>query len=468
MIIKNTRELVSHGNVKGRQAVLQILEAGLQAADPYDNVRKLVRVEGGKLHIGHPDVPEARGKPPLAFDLSNLGHIYVVGGGKAAHRQAMALEDALGDLITEGHVNAKKGDTPRLKRIEVTLAGHPIPDEDSVSGARRILEVERKAKKGDIVFHSESGGGSALMTCPAPGITLQDLRDVNRILYFECGASMWDTNAVRNMLTIVRSREPRLAGEATYIQVSTDERPPGFRVATAQRDHTRRLGPESYKYAIDVLNRFRCYDRMPEAVKAFLKAADPQYWPIAPEEWARNPWYHFRVMGPEYMLEAAKKKARELGLSAEVFVSSLSDVEARPAGEVLAYMAYEMEMKARPLAPPAAFFCGGELLVTVGDARGKGGRNQEFVLAAAPRIAGSKRAVIASVDSDGADGPTDMAGGIVDGYTMERAAAAGVDVMAELANHNAGGALERLGDAVCTGIQGTNVQDLRVVYVGEE
>jgi len=137
MVMKNASELAKHGNAAGRQTVLQILEAGLRAADPYDNVRKLVRVGGGKLIIGHKDLPERFGRGPLVLDLSSVNHIYVIGGGKAAHRQAVALEDALGDLITAGHVNAKKGDTVQLKRIGVTLAGHPIPDGDSVAGARR-------------------------------------------------------------------------------------------------------------------------------------------------------------------------------------------------------------------------------------------------------------------------------------------------------------------------------------------
>jgi glycerate-2-kinase len=368
-------------------------------------------------------------------------------------------------LITAGHVNAKKGDTPQLRRIGVTLAGHPIPDEDSVAGAREIVKVARRARKGDIVFHSESGGGSALLTLPAPGVTLQDLRDVNRILYFECGATMWDTNAVRNMLTLVRGREPRHAGEATYVQVSTDERPPGLRFPAAGREYGDRMGPTSYAYARDVLNRYRCWDRMPEAVKAFLNAADPQYWPLTPKDWQENPWYHFRVMGPEYMLEAARRKGEELGVNTAILASSLSDVEARPAGETLAYIGQEIELLGRPVKPPAALLCGGELVVTVGSAKGSGGRNQEFALAAATRIAGSKRIVVASVDSDGADGPTDMAGGIVDGQTMERAAAAGVDVFAELSDHNTSPVLRKLGDSICTGIQGTNVQDLRVVYV---
>ncbi len=465
MVIDNLQQLVSHGNVAGRTAVLDILEAGLRASDPYENVRKVVRLDGHKLVVGHEDVDMPDEGKPLVFDLDKVGNIYVIGGGKAAQRQAEALEDTLGDLVTEGQVNAKKGDTARLKRIKVTLAGHPIPDEDSVQGAQRIMDIERKARKGDIVFHSESGGGSALLTLPAPGVTLEDLQTVNRVLYFECGASMWDTNAVRNMLVLLRSREPRYVGEATYIRISTDERPPRLRVPSAGKDYTNRFGQEAYTYALDILRRYRCWDKMPKSVISFLKARDPEYVPISPEEKRGKPWYNLRVMGPEVMLEAAERRAEEMGINAAVVASSLSDVEARSAGEVLAYMAQEVETYGRPLNAPCVFLCGGELVVTVGSNGGSGGRNQEFVLAGAPRVAGSERIVIASADSDGSDGPTDSAGGIVDGRTMSRAEEMGMDLFDELSHHNAGSLLARLGDTIHTGVMGTNVQDLRVVYV---
>ena len=466
MIITNTEELLSHGNVEGRRVVLDIIEAGLRASDPYDAVRRLVRIEGGRLKVGSEEFRESGGKPPLELPLTDIGRIFVIGGGKAAQRQALALEATLGDLIVEGQVNAKKGDDIYLTRAHVTLAGHPIPDAESVSGSERIVAVSRQARKGDIVFFSESGGGSALLTLPAPGLTLQDLRDVNRILYFERGATMWHTNAVRNLLTVLRSKEIRYVGEATFVQISTDERPPGLKVHAGRSD--RRMTPaESYRHAIDVLHSYNCWDEMPEAVRQFLVAADPRYAPIQPEETEGKPHYRYRVAGPEHMLAAAEARARELCVTPMIVASSLSDVEARSAGEVLAFMAQETEVYGRPVKPPCVYLCGGELVVTVGNGGGHGGRNQEFVLAAAPRLAGSTRSVVASVDSDGNDGPTDSAGGIVDGQTVVRAHAGGHDVFAQLRRHDTSTLLGALGDTVHTGVRGTNVQDLRVVYVAE-
>ncbi len=475
MIIKNRDELLSHGNVEGRKAVLDILEAGLAAADPYWNVRNLIRVEDGKLIVGNDLIKPGRlaGLPrtpetppphdgPLVFDLSEVGNIYVVGGGKAAQRQAKAIEDVLGDLITEGHVNAKKGDTVYLERIEVTLAGHPIPDEDSVRGSQRILDIERKAKKGDIVFLSESGGGSALMALPAPGITLDDIKMVNRVLYFGCGSSMPEANAVRNQLALLRSRHARHVGDATLVHIATPEIPPKLRVHL----HATHVNSSGYEEAKQVLDHYGCWDRMSEAVRDFLLRADPQFGPLRPQEWDEKPRYYFRVMGPEYMLQAAKRKAEELGLRATVLISSWSDVDARAAGDTAAYVAQEAEVNGTPIEPPCILLAGGELVVAVGDQTGIGGRNQEFVTSAAPRIAGSKNIVIASADSDGSDGPTDVAGAIVDGMTVERSTAVGMHLSDVLKRHDTGTAMEKLGDAIVTGIQPTNVQDLRVIYIG--
>src|SRR5512136_92037 len=130
MIVKNGERLTSQCNVDGRKTVLDILEAGFEAADPYENVRKLIRIQGGKLIVGGKDFPTGgrMQDEPLVFDLSKIGNIYVAGGGKASQRQAKAIEDVLGDLITEGQINAKKGEPLWCRRVHVTFASHPIPD----------------------------------------------------------------------------------------------------------------------------------------------------------------------------------------------------------------------------------------------------------------------------------------------------------------------------------------------------
>jgi glycerate 2-kinase len=462
LIVRNYDALVAHGNAAGRRVILDILQAGLAAPDPYWNVTKIVRVEGGRLVVGNPALSDPVGQDPVVFDLAETGHIYVVGGGKSAQRMAEALEDILGDLIAEGQINAKKGDSVRLKRIHVTLAGHPLPDEDSVIGSQRIIEIERKAKPGDIVFHCTSGGATALTALPAPGISLADLQEVYRVLYFGCGANMPAANAVRNHLVLLHSRHLRYVKGATFIQLHTPETPPYLRPHLFETPKPE----DGYKAAIEVLKSYGCWERVPESVRQFLLAADPRYLHMRPEEKQDTPHYEFRVMGPEYMIDAARARAEELGLTAVILATSLNDIETRPIAEAMACVANEIDALGRPFKPPCLLISGGELVVAVGDATGRGGRNQEFVLATAAHIAGNHNIVIASVDSEGTDGPTDAAGGIVDGLTLARAKAAGIDLTGELANHNSYAALSTLGDLVFTGIRGMNVRDLRLIYVG--
>jgi len=463
MIIKNTDTLTSHGNTGGRRIVLDIMEAGLAAPDPYENTKKIARLEGEKLVLGDPQLSDPPGQEPVEYALKDIRNIYVAGGGKSAQRMAKGLEDALGDLITDGQVNGKKGEQVLLKRIPVTLAGHPIPDEDSVKGSARILEIEKSAREGDIVFWLNSGGGSALQALPAPGISLEDLQEIYRILYFGCGASMPEANAVRNLITVVRMKHAKHVKGATLVQLMTTELPLKLRGHMFFEE----AFSSEYERAIHVLKKYEIWEKVPASVRTFLDKADPEYLHPTPGEFAQRPYYVFRVMGPEYLLNAAKARAEELGLNTTVLATSLNDVEAKPTGEILADIAQEAEVLGRPLEPPCVFLCGGEVVVPIGEETGFGGRNQELVLAAAPRIAGSKNTVIGSVDSDGTDGPTNVAGGIVDGYTAERIQQAGFDLAEELRRHNSSPVLEAIGDTIMTGNTGNNVRDLRVVYVGK-
>ncbi|MBN2240199.1 MAG: DUF4147 domain-containing protein [Dehalococcoidales bacterium] len=461
MIIKNRDELLSHGSIKGRQVVLDIMETALAAPDPYENTRKVVRLEGNKLIIGNPEFSEPVGKEPVEYDLKDIKNIYVVGGGKSVQKTALALEDTLGDLITEGQINTKKGDEIICKRVNVTLAGHPMPDEDSVKGAARMLEIEKKAGKGDIVFYVTSGGGSSLKALPAPGISLEDLLAIYQLLYFGCGASMPEANAVRNLVTILRMKHAKYVKDAVLVKLEATELPMKL---TGHLFFERPFSSE-YERAKYVLEKYDIWDKVPASVRGFIEKADPQYLNPTPEEYTQRPYLPFRVMGPEYLLNAAEARAKELGLNTAVLATSMNDVAAQPTGEILASIAQEAEVMGRPLEPPCVFICGGEVVVRTDGETGIGGRNQELVLAASRRIAKSDHIIIGSVDSDGTDGPTDVAGGIVDGLTAERISRAGFNLDEELKRHNSYTILNALGDTIQTGNIGNNVRDLRIVYV---
>lgn len=446
------------------------MEAGLAKTDPYENARRLLHIHNGVLQIGHPNISvqgpenETLGTQLLSLELSQVGEIYVVGGGKAAQRMAKAIEDVLGSRISAGCICAKKGEPSELRSIELVLAGHPIPDDAGLKGAQKIFDIEQQAKRNDIVFVAESGGGTALMTLPGPGLSLQDVQDVTRKLYFECGASITETNIVRSHLVILRGRHSRNIGDATLIRFYTDPMPPGLRARGYVRQH---FGRRDYQGAIDVLKYYHLWNRVSPAVRSYLLSADPQYGLIRPGELRGKPQYHLRVKGPEDMLEAARSRAEALGIHGAIIASSPDDIEAQAFGRALAIMAIEIEVYHRPFKPPCALIAGGELLVRTEGAVGIGGRNQEFVLAAAPKIHSSQQIVIASADSDGTDGPTDIAGGVVDGLTMTRARELEIKLWDELKQHNSMHVLQQLQDAIMTGAQGTNVQDLRVIYISQ-
>ena len=187
MRILNADALTSHGNIPARKAILEILEAGLQAADPYQNVRRLICLEGDRLIVGNPDF-EPAGSPRggyEVFELSQVGRIFVFGAGKGIQVAAKAFEDVLGERLAGGHVIAKHGDDRILERIGVTFGADPVPDHGCVLGCQRILDLCRDLRPDDLVFTLAGNGVSALLTLPAPGISLEDIRRVTYLMQIE-------------------------------------------------------------------------------------------------------------------------------------------------------------------------------------------------------------------------------------------------------------------------------------------
>jgi len=482
MIITNLKQLSSHGNKEGRAPVLEILEAGLQASDPYDNLMKMMFIEHGNLIID-PNIVEldpSEKHERAVYKLSDYNNIYVIGAGKAAQSMAKGVEDILGNRITDGQVNFKKGEKEYLKIIKGTPASHPRADENSIEGAKRAMKIARRIGKGDLVFYVLSGGVSATsMLYPLDanmepiGITLDDLLTVQDMLYFERGVPIWVLNAWRNVVSGNKAgRLERELKDATVIRLLTNEKWPPGRVG---RIHT---GGHSYEVATGVLKNEGIWDRCPESVRDFLENADPELGPVPEDELREitSKWNMVNVMESEYMIKAAIEKGDELGINIAVLCSTMSG-EAKHLSEFMSRAILEIRYDKRPkmFKPPFAYLLAGEITVQVGKATGIGGRNQEFALASAPYIREDprgkknkdllKNVVIASVDSDGTDGPSQDAGGIVDGWTFDRIEEQGINLAAELENHNSNYVMRKLGDAIHTGARGTNIQDLRIVYI---
>ena len=479
--IQNIESLLSTGNVEGREALLEILETGLQASDPYNNTRKLIRLEDGKLIVGNKGFVPA-GSPKIddeVFDLSQIGRIYVFGAGKGIQRVAKAIEDVLGDRLTGGHVIDKKGHPIILGRIGVSLGGHPAPDEDCARGCQQILDMSRGLTSDDLVFTCVGNGVSSLLTMPAPGLSIDDLSKTTHVTQIERGTTTGELCPIRNHLDMMKGgRISKYIHPAKMIHILAID--PGDYHELMHENRWLHTLPDctTFQMAVETLKREEAWDAVPEGVREFLRRADPRYETVKAQEFERMSFRIFGVMPghrQSAMLPPAMKKAEALGFRPVVLSQDMGHIEASQVGLFVASIASEIENRGQPFKPPCALFTHGEMIVTVGKEEGIGGRNQECALSAARGIAGSKNIVIGSVDTDGTDGPGDqfaegtgnipcLAGGIVDGHTIEVAEKAGVDLAQALKRHNTGPALWKLNSGVVA-TSNISLNDLTVALV---
>ncbi len=470
--------------------MVEILEAGLQGADPYANVRELVRLDQEddgtarrRLVIGGGRF-EPRGDPRSGtevIDLSRVGRVFVFGAGKGVQRAARALEDILGDRLTGGHVIDKKGHPVICEKIGVTLGGHPVPDADCVRGCEAILDMCGGFGPDDLVFMLAGNGISSLLTLPAPGITLEDIQETTRILQIERGVPTPELNAVRNHLDRLKGgRITRALQPARVIHLILAD--PSSHEALMRKNFWLHGLPDctTFAGAAGVLESYGAADAVPAAVEDFLRRAPGEWETVKADEFEGfAPWRLFGLMpsgSDTGLFPSAMRKARELGFNALFLAENLWFVEASQAGAMAGCIAREIESGGQPVEPPVALFSGGEMVVSVGQDGGVGGRDQEYAVAAALRIAGSENIVIGSVDTDGTDGPGVeggvavagmpwcLAGGIVDGHTRAEIEAAGLDPAEGLKRHNTSPVLWAAGCGV-DAEPGVSAQDLTVVLV---
>ena len=465
MRIQNRETLLSTGNRTGREAMVQILEAGLQSADPYHNTRRLMRIEEGKLIVGNKEFePESSPRSgDEVYDLSRVRKIFVVGAGKGIQNVARAIEEVLGDRLSGGHVIDKKGHPVILKKIGVTLGGHPAPDEDCVLGCQKILEFAKDLTEEDLVFTCVANGVSSLLTLPAPGLSLEDLRRTTLVTQIERGMSTRELNPIRNHLDRMKGgRISRYFHPARMIHILAID--PGAYEQRMHQNYWLHTLPDgtTFQEALESLRHYDAMDAVPTSVRRYLEKGDPSQETVKAADFEKMSFRIFGIM-PGYWqsgkLPAAMKKAEELGFKSILLADKLIEIEASQAGIYMASIADAIERRGQPFEPPCALFSSGELVVTVGKEKGIGGRNQEFVLSAALKIAGSENIVIGSVDTDGTDGPGTqfaddpgeipcLAGGIVDGQTAEQAKNSGIDLIGELKRHNTTPALVKLKSGV--------------------
>jgi glycerate 2-kinase len=421
-----------------RRQALSIFRAALAAANPVDAVVRHLK----------------------SRDLSRFRHIYVIGAGKAGASMARAVERVLGRRITAGLVNVKEGNTAKLRRIELNPCGHPLPDQAGVKGAARIAEIASHAQEGDLVLCLISGGASALLPLPADPITLAEKQATTRLL-LACGATIHEINAVRKHLSRIKGGQlARLAAPAAVESLLLSD------VIGDDLDVIG-SGPtapdaSTFAAAIAILEKFDLGSSVPGSVRERLQQGAEGELPETPKP--GDPLFravrNVLVGNNRLALDAAARRARALGFRTLVLSSEIQG-ETREIARMHAAIAREIVSTSRPVKAPACIVTGGETTVTL-RGEGKGGRNQEFVLASALDIAGLRNVVAFSAGTDGSDGPTDAAGAIADGDTLRR----NPDARSFLDRNDSYNYFQPLNDLVITGPTDTNVMDVRIFLVG--
>ncbi len=454
--IKNKMQLIRNGKTpldqKARALILKSLESALNAVDPKQLMTSKLSLKNSVLKVNG-----------YSFDLKRFKNVYVIGGGKASGLMAEALEQNLGKRITIGFVNVPRGNRRKTKIIELHEASHPIPDKTGVEGTRRMLKIAKQAKKEDLIISLISGGGSSLMPLPHTGITINDMKKITDAL-LKCGATIDEINAVRKHISDFKGGWlAKKAYPATILNLILSD----VVGDTLESIASGPTVPDSTTFsdAIKILKKYGLWNKTAASIRKVLSHGERGLiveTPKASDEAFRKV-YNVIIGNNRLAIQAVNEQLTSAGLNTLLLTSSLEG-EARDVGFMLASTASEVSKVGTPISKPAGIIAGGEATVTV-TGKGLGGRNQEIALASALKINGMDGVVVASLSTDGIDGPTDAAGAIVDGKTVARAAEMNLDSEAFLAENDSYNFFSKLHDLIFTGSTGTNVNDISVIAV---
>jgi len=440
-------------SLRRRADARAILAAAIAAGDGGRLTREALRRDGAHLSVGG-----------RTFDLGMVRRVVVVGAGKASGAMAAAAEAVLDDQALEGLIVVKelRGALPR--RIPVVEAGHPIPDRRGEAAAEEILRAVRRAGAEDLVVCLVSGGGSALAPAPVAGVSLAEKQAVTRLL-LEAGATINELNAVRKHLSCLKGGQlARAAHPAPVVALLLSDVIGDPLDVIASGPAT--PDPSTFADALGVLDRFGVRERAPAAVRAHLEAGARGELPETPKP--GDPAFarvaNVVIGNNRLVVEAACAEAGRRGYAPLVLTRRVQG-EAREVARVFAAILHEAAESGRPIGRPACLILAGETTVTV-RGPGRGGRCQEFCLALAPELAAIPEATVLAAGTDGTDGPTDAAGAVVEGTSLARAAALGLEPRAALARNDSYPFFATLGDLVLTGPTGTNLMDLYLGLLG--
>ena len=454
--IRNRKQLVQKIKTaeirKARELALESLGYALACVNPNRLLKSQVFIKESILCAG-----EHR------FDLNRVGNVYVVGGGKAAGAMTVALEEILGARIKEGVVNVPHGNKHKARVVKTQEASHPIPDEAGVEGARRMMTIAENAGRDDLLIMLVSGGCSSLMPLPRNDVTLKDKQNITDTL-LKSGARIQEINAVRKHISDIKGGWlAKKAYPATILNLILSD-VVGDNLETIASGPT---VPDSTTFfeAKRVLENYRLWQNAPITIKKLLSAGEEGI--VAETPKPDDPAFkkvHSLVLGNcRSAAAAACGHLRAAGLNT-LLLSTTLEGEAKHVGKMLGSLANSIGSLGEPIPKPAAIVAAGETTVTV-TGKGRGGRNQELILGAAMELNRIEGMVVASLSTDGIDGPTEAAGAIADTQTYSRAAELGLEPHEFLDQNDSHHFFKKLEDLIITGPTGTNVNDISVIII---
>lgn len=453
MSVKNEKQLLKNAKTselrRARQILIELVNKAIESADPSSKMRSRVRIDGERLKIGTHEL-----------DLSEVGKIIVVGGGKASGNMAEVIEEIFGDRITGGVVNVPKGTASeyRTGKIKLVEAGHPLPTGAGVKGAEEMISLVSDLEPHDLVVCLLSGGGSALITLPAEGISLDVLRETTQLL-LKSGAMIQEVNAIRKHLSRIKGGQLTKAAHPARVITLLISDVVEDRLDTIASGPTY-PDPMTFSDALAVIEKYGLIEKLPKNILNHLKKGAEKKVPETPkprEKYFLNTFYEIIASNAD-AIRAAMQVGKSHGFNVSTITKTMQG-EAREVGAHLATIAKDVMAASKPVSRPALLISGGETTVTV-KGEGIGGRNQELVLSAAIGISGLKNATVASFSTDGIDGPTDAAGAVADSFTLERAKHLKLDPELHLERNDSYSFFKGIGDLLITGPTRTNVMDL--------
>ena len=436
-----------------RGQALDIAAAALKAANPHAAVLRALRLENSVLTVAG-----------QRYDLDAFRAIKVVGAGKAGAPMSQAVEELLGARVEQGLVVVKDHHALPTRVIETCEASHPVPDDRGVRAGRRMLEMARSASERDLVITLLSGGGSALLVAPAPGISLEDMQRMTQLL-LAAGATINEINCLRKHCSSIKGGQlARALHPATCLTLAVSDviGSPLDVIASGPTVPDRSTWDE----ARELVDKFRLAPDLPPSIAQRLEQGGAGLIEDTPkpDDAVFRRAQATVIADNRGAAEAAAAQARQRGFRTRIMTTFLEG-EAKEVAKALAGFAREVRAFGNPVPPPACLIFGGETTVTLGAEHGRGGRNQELALAAAFALRDLPDTLLVALATDGTDGPTDSAGAIVDSRTIARGLDLQLAPQQHLDRHDAYPYLERVGDLLVTGPTYTNVNDLLMLCV---